>query len=133
LTVTYRQGDGAAVTNRVEFGLNAAKTALAASASYLRHRQIQRKAREVLSARDENGILTAAAQWESLSAAVLNGELPMFAFPARPGNSNDLFIAFEYGLDEFGNLDRVIACSAKAKCIIASRRSPAETWCRFWY
>ena len=108
LTVTYRGTDGAIVTNRVEFGLNAARTALAANESYLRHRQLQRKVREILSARDENGILSAQTQWESLSAAALAGEFPIAAFPAQPGNSNDLFVAFEYALDELGNFDRIL-------------------------
>ena len=107
ITVTYRKpGSGIVVTNRVEFGLNAAKTALGANQSYLRQRQIQRRAHEVLSARNDEGQLTLQAQWESLSLAVLNGELPIMSFPSQPGPSNSLFVAFEYELDAFGNFQR---------------------------
>lgn len=109
LTITYQEpGRGIVVTNRVEFGLNAAKTALSANQSYLRHRQLQQKARAILSARDGEGNLTAQAQWESLSAAVRDGELAVELFPDQPGKPGDLFIAFEYALDEFGNFSRII-------------------------
>ncbi len=106
LTITYRRGTGPVVTNRVEFGLNAAKTALAANQAYLQHRRLQRRAHEILSTRDETGLVTAQSQWENLSQAVLDGDFRLASLPAQPGRSNDLFVAFEYEVDSSGNFTR---------------------------
>src|SRR6185503_6689330 len=38
----------------------------------------------------------------------LTGELPAIHFPAHADHPNDLFVAFEYELDEVGNFKRVV-------------------------
>src|SRR5207247_628214 len=58
------------------------------------------------------------SQWERLSQAVLSGELPLLNFPPHPQRDHvsrithhgaeDLFVAVEYELDEFGNFKRIV-------------------------
>jgi len=108
ITVTYRDpATGKAVSYRVEFGLRAAELMLTANRGYYRHRQFQLTAQRILGARDGRGMISAAAQWQALQKALSEGELSLQEMPAKPATPNDLLVAFEYEVDQWGNYCRV--------------------------
>ena len=108
VTVTYPDpATGKAVTQRVEFGFEAAAFARAANESYQTHRTIQRLAREILDARNEKGQPDAIAQWEALQAAVQANRFPLLEMPARPKEPGALWVACEYEVDDRNNFRRV--------------------------
>lgn len=109
VTVTCKlPGEPAPATYRVEFGFHAADVAAAASAGYARHRELQWAVRQALSARDDQGRVSALAQWEALRSAVNEGRISLRELPAIPVAATDPFIAVEYEVDEFNNYQRVV-------------------------
>jgi len=109
VTATFRDraSSGALVTNRIEFGFQAASKVLAADAAYQRHREIQLAAREVLGSRDDKGRLNAMVQWAELFKAAQSRRLPLATMPIQPPDAGDLIVALEYEVDEFNNYTNI--------------------------
>ncbi|MGA2864839.1 MAG: hypothetical protein ABSF95_10165 [Verrucomicrobiota bacterium] len=104
LTVTYQdRATGQAVSCNLEFGFQAAATVRAANQAYQRHRALQLSARKVLSARNGKGLPDALAQWEALQTEFEQQRLPLAELPPRPKEPRDLFVAFEFAVDEQNN------------------------------
>ncbi|MFO1459755.1 MAG: hypothetical protein U1G08_10110 [Verrucomicrobiota bacterium] len=110
LTLTFPDASGGAPHRyRVEFGFQAADEALLRSIAYQRSRNLQHTAREILSARDGNQRLSAEVQWDALAEASHEGRFPLNPLPERPTGSTNLFVAFEFAVDDAGNFSRVVA------------------------
>ncbi|HEY0456049.1 MAG TPA: hypothetical protein VGE41_06710, partial [Verrucomicrobiae bacterium] len=108
LTLTFASEDRKPITRRVEFSFRAAEAALLTQQGFRAHRGIQVAAQQVLSARNEVGKLDAEAQWEALSEAVFSGSLPMLEMPQQPRNAQDLFVAFEFEVNEQDQFTRAV-------------------------
>ncbi|HAB16336.1 MAG TPA: hypothetical protein DCE44_07785, partial [Verrucomicrobiales bacterium] len=109
LTLTFRESDSGPIQRcRVEFGFQAAGEALVRNLAYQRSRQLQLTARQILSTRDENHRLNAPIQWDALERAFEDGSFPIKPLPPRPEGSANLFVAFEFAVDEDGNFSRVV-------------------------
>ena len=110
VTLTLPDSEGGRPVNyRIEFGFGAAATALAADRSYRRHRALQLAGRQVLGARDKGGRITVDAQYQRLTELVQNHELELVDFPAFGSRADELFVAFEFEPDEFGNYSRAVS------------------------
>lgn len=110
LTLTFPDAAGGTPRRcRVEFGFQAADEALVRSIAYQRSRNLQNTAREILSARDGNQRLNAEVQWDALAEASHEGRFPLNPLPTRPSGSTNLFVAFEFAVDDAGNFSRVVA------------------------
>lgn len=94
-------------TDRVEFAFNAADQALAAQQSYLRHRRLQIEVNRILAARDDRNRPNAVAQWNLLQDALRNQMIEIYAVPPAFTDAQDLFVAAEYEVDEWGNFRRI--------------------------
>ncbi|MBI3416899.1 MAG: hypothetical protein HY043_16535, partial [Verrucomicrobia bacterium] len=93
---------------RVEFGFGAAASVLAMNRAYERHRHLQITAHDILRARDANGEFNAQAQWDALKSAVDAQRVLISELPERPLIAGNLFVAFEFAVDEFGNFTNVV-------------------------
>ncbi|MDB6030458.1 MAG: hypothetical protein JWM16_796, partial [Verrucomicrobiales bacterium] len=108
LTLTYRGAEGKPISHRIEFSYLAAESALATQLGYQKHREIQTTARQVLSSRDESGKINAKVQWEALMEAVLKGRLPLKEVPQEPRNAQDVFVAFEFEVNDQNQIVRAL-------------------------
>ncbi len=109
LTLTWLdQATQKVQTNRVEFAFNAADQALAAQQSYLRQRRLQIEVNRIFAARDDWDRPSAVAQWNSLQDALRTQMIEIHAIPQPFTDSQDLFVAAEYEVDEWGNFRRIV-------------------------
>ncbi|MBL9174736.1 MAG: hypothetical protein JNL10_14455 [Verrucomicrobiales bacterium] len=110
LTLTFPDAAGGTPHRcRVEFGFQAADEALLRSIAYQRSRNLQQTAQQILSARDGHQRLNPEVQWDALSEATHEGTFPLDPLPPRPTGSTNLFVAFEFAVDDAGNFSRVVA------------------------
>jgi hypothetical protein len=109
ITVTYRdETNGKAITSKLEFGFHAAEAVRNAEQAYSRHRTLQLSAREILSATNTSGLPDGLAQWTALQNQVLKQQLPVAELPALPKNPRDIFVAFEFEMDDQNNFAKVV-------------------------
>ena len=95
------------VTYALEFGLHAAAAAEAANRAYQRHRSLQSSAHRVLGARNADGLPDAQAQWAVLQTEAREHRLGAFEPPPKPKVPQDVFVAFEFEVDEQNNFVKV--------------------------
>ncbi|MFN0067754.1 MAG: hypothetical protein ACKVYV_08980, partial [Limisphaerales bacterium] len=93
----WRGDDGAVRTGEVHFGARAAELALARTLRALRERALEQAAQRVLSARDDDGALTAAAQLAALNE-LPPADAPTLS-PTPPADDRDTFVAFVLASD----------------------------------
>ena len=104
VTVTYQdQSSGKGVSYDLEFGFRAAASVQAADRACQRHRSIQLSAHRVLSARNAKGLPDALSQWAALQAELRQEQLPPFQLPPQPKDARDVFVAFEFEVDDQNN------------------------------
>lgn len=93
----WRGDDGALLAGEVHFGARAAELVLARTLRALRERALEQAAQRVLSARDDGGAITSAAQQAALD------QLPPGDSPAHPSapaaDESDPFVAFVLSAD----------------------------------
>ena len=108
-TLTYAKNVGTAVqVYQVEFSLFAAEEVQTRRNRFLRERETKLGILEALSAQGEDGAVDAWTQWTALGRWFEQyHQSPVFetTLPLKPG---DRFVAFEYEVDQYGFLDRVV-------------------------
>ena len=108
-TLTFRVPEiGTVITQRVEFGFHAPGVVVAVQKAYQHQRELQLLSRDILRSRDALSRFSALAQWEALQVAMASGQISLIDMPSAPNNANDLFVAFEYEVDEQGLLNRPV-------------------------
>jgi len=108
ITVTYVDGpSGKALTFKLEFAFEAAEAVWAAEQAYQRHRRFQLEAHEILGARNPKGSIDAVTQWTALQNQVRKQDLVVSEMPALPTDPKDIFVAFEFEVDEQNNFSKV--------------------------
>jgi hypothetical protein len=108
VTATFRDPEtGKPNTYDLEFGFHAAEAVQAANQAYQRHRSLQLCAHRVLEARNAAGLPDALAQWAALKAELEQHHLPPFALPSPPKEAHDVFVAFEFEVDDQNNFLKV--------------------------
>jgi hypothetical protein len=109
VTVTYRdEWTGAVIHHGLEFGFGAADAVVGLHAAYQRHRVLQLNAREILGARNAEGLLDAFSQWEALQAARRDGRFVPLEPIGEPWDAGDLFVACEFEVDAGNNFRSVV-------------------------
>ncbi len=109
LTVTYvDQRAGRAVSYQLEFGFQAAEAVLAASRAYQRHRSLELSAHKILAARNAKGLPDATTQWTALQNEVRERNFPLSEVPAQPADVRDVFVAFEFAVDDQNNYSNAV-------------------------
>ncbi|HMO65804.1 MAG TPA: hypothetical protein PKE47_11400, partial [Verrucomicrobiota bacterium] len=93
----WRGDDGTVRAGEVHFGAHAAELALARTLRALRERALEQAAQRVLSARADDGALTAAAQLAALDA-LPPADAPAHS-PAPPADDHDAFVAIVLSAD----------------------------------
>jgi len=108
LTVTFRDdASGQAMSYHLEFGFHAAETVWASERAYQRHRSLQLTAREILAAKNTKGLPDSLAQWTALQNQVRQHQLPLLEMPTLPTDPKDIFVAFEFEVDDESNYAKV--------------------------
>jgi hypothetical protein len=109
VTVTYREEwTGAVIRCGLEFGFGAADAVAGLHVAYQRHRVLQLNAREILGARNAEGLPDAFAQWVALQAARRDGRFVPLEPIGEPWDARDLFVACEYEVDAGNNFRSVV-------------------------
>jgi hypothetical protein len=109
VTATYREdASGKAVSYRLEFGFQAAEAVRAAEQAYQKHRSLELSSREILAARNGRRIPDALAQWAALQNAIRNHRFSIAETPALPTDPKDVFVAFEFEVDDQNNFARAL-------------------------
>jgi hypothetical protein len=109
VTVSYwDQEIGKALSFNLEFGFHAAQEVFAAETAYQRHRALQLSAREILGAKNASGLPDALKQWAALQTRLLQHQLSILEVPPLPTNPKDIFVAFEFEVDDQNNFSRII-------------------------
>ncbi|MBN9691225.1 MAG: hypothetical protein J0M24_13390 [Verrucomicrobia bacterium] len=110
VTVTWADAENSGKVRRarVEFGFAAADQALVRGLAYQRSRLLQQTARQILSARDKSGRLSAEAQWRELEREKADGGFVLVTPEPLPASATNLYVAFEFTVDDDSNLLRPV-------------------------